>query len=254
VSARHEEVELSVVIPAFDEALRLPPTLERVLAYLSARRICFEIVVVDDGSRDHTDLAAKSLGDPRVRVLRHTENRGKGAALRTGVLASRGRRVLISDADLSTPIEELEILERNLGDAPIAFGSRALAQSRIEVRQPFYRELMGKIFNRILWLLGLRGLWDTQCGFKLLDGELARRLFAELEIEGFAWDVELLWRARQSGFAVVEVPVRWSHEPFSRVALVGGSFAMLRDVIGLRRRLGAPRPSARRGQEVDDRA
>lgn len=228
-------MELSVVIPAYNEARRLGPTLDRVTAYLRERGGEHEVLVVDDGSTDGTASLVTTHPAPSVRLVRQPENRGKGAALRRGVLESRGRRVLLCDADLSTPIEDLERLERRLAaGAALAIGSRGVIESDVSVRQPLYRELMGKTFNRIIRLLGVRGLRDTQCGFKLLDGEVARRLFAELRTSGFAFDVELLWLATRHGYRIEEVGVRWVDSPDSRVHPLFDAAAMLRDVLVMR--------------------
>jgi dolichyl-phosphate beta-glucosyltransferase len=226
-------VELSVVIPAYEEAARLGPTLDRVRAYLDGRGLTHEILVVDDGSADDTAALARRHG---AAVLRHPRNAGKGAALRSGVLASQGRRVLLTDADLSTPIEDLELLEPELAAAPVVLGSRGVAASRVTSRQPLYRELMGKSFNRVIRLLGLTAMRDTQCGFKLLDGEVARELFAALTTSRFAYDVELVWLARRRGYAVREVGVAWANSPDSRVHAVRDSARMLWDVLRLRLR------------------
>ena len=231
-------MQTSVVIPAYEEAARLGGTLERVLAYFEHRGgrpgKDFEVLVVDDGSPDATAALAETYAARGVRVLRLPENRGKGAALRAGVLASRGRRVLLTDADLSTPIADLERLEPHLAEAPVVIGSRAVAGAELVRRQPLYRELMGKTFNKIVRLLAVRGLRDTQCGFKLLDGELARSLFADLTVDRFAYDVELLWLARRRGHRVDEVGVRWENSPQSRVSPVRDSLRMLADVVKLR--------------------
>lgn len=228
--------DLTVVIPAYNEAERLGATLRRVVDYLSRHGGASEVLVVDDGSRDRTPQVAESFAAEGVRVLRHAGNRGKGAAIKTGMLASLGARVLLTDADLSTPIEDLERLEPHLAHAQLVLGSRAVAGARIDVRQPWYRELMGKTFNKLIQLLGVRGLRDTQCGFKLLDGEAARRLGADLTIEGFAYDVELVWLARQHGYEVVEVGVRWADSSSSKVNPVSDSLRMLWDVMAMRLR------------------
>jgi len=242
-------VELSIVIPAYNEEARLGPSLRQVVDYLAARRLSSEILVVDDGSSDRTADVAASFAAEGVRLLRHASNRGKGAAVRTGVEATTGGRVLISDADLSTPIEELENLEPHLAGADLVLGSRALQRgARLAQRQPLYRELMGKTFNLIIRLLGVHGIYDTQCGFKLLRGDVARALFADMTLEGFAYDVELVLAARRAGYRVVEVGVAWSNSPASTVDPVRSSLAMLRDVLKLRLR-GAGRrrhePSSR---------
>jgi dolichyl-phosphate beta-glucosyltransferase len=171
-----------------------------------------------------------------VRVLRHEQNRGKGGAIKTGVLASRGDVVLLSDADFSTPIEEIEKLETRLADCPVVLGSRAVAGAQLRERQPFYREIMGKTFNRIIRLLGVRGLRDTQCGFKLLQGEVARSLCSAMTIDGFAYDVELVWLAQRRRLPIAEVGVVWVNSPDSRVSPVRSSLEMLRDVILMRLR------------------
>ena len=228
--------DLSVVIPAFNEASRLAPSLRQALEYLAQRGVSYELLVVDDGSRDATAEVAEGFAGEGVRVIRLERNRGKGGAVKTGMLESRGERVLLSDADFSTPIQEMEKLERWLTEAPVVVGSRAVAGSQIDRRQPFYRELMGKTFNRIIHLLGVRGVRDTQCGFKLLRGDVARRLAAELTIDGFAYDVELVWLARRAGYRVEEVGVVWANSPDSRVDPIRSSLSMLRDVILMRLR------------------
>lgn len=224
---------ISVVIPAFNEELRLARTLETSLEFLASRGELFEIIVVDDGSGDGTFELARSFEPRGVRALRLPSNRGKGAALKAGVLVSTGRRVLLADADSSVPIEELPRLEAELSAAPLVFASRAEASSRIEKRQPFYRQWMGKIFNLILRFLRLTELHDTQCGFKLIEGEIARALFREMTVERFAFDVELLVLARVGGHRVREVGVPWSHEPQSRVHPILDSSRMFYDVVRL---------------------
>ncbi|HEY4596347.1 MAG TPA: dolichyl-phosphate beta-glucosyltransferase [Thermoanaerobaculia bacterium] len=230
-------IELSVVVPAYNEEKRLAPGLRQALDYLARRGEPYELLVVDDGSRDETIRVAESFVPQGVRVVRHERNRGKGAAVRTGLLASRGRKVLISDADFSTPIEEVEKLEGFLQDGtPLVIGSRGLADSQIRQRQPIYREMMGRTFNRLIRLFGVRGIRDTQCGFKLARGEEGRQIAAELKIEGFAWDVEMIWLARRRGYGIAEVGVVWVNSPDSRVDPIRSSFSMLRDVITMRLR------------------
>lgn len=225
---------LSVVVPAYNEAERLGATLDRVLAHLEKRDESFEILVVDDGSADATTEIARGFVARGVRPLRLAQNRGKGAALRHGVLASRGVRVLLTDADLSTPIEDLERLEPHLDEAPVVVGSRAVADSRVTRRQPFYREAMGKTFNRIVQAVAVSGIRDTQCGFKLLDGEIARDLFERSVTAGFAYDVELIWLARRLGHRVVEIGVRWENSPSSRVHPLRDPLHMLLEIARFR--------------------
>ena len=227
-------MDLSIVIPAYNESIRLGPTLRRVVDYLRQSGLRYEVLVVDDGSADDTAEVARRFEGEGVRVLRQEVNRGKGAVIKVGALASQGREVLLLDADLSTPIEDLERLRPRLAEAEVVLGSRAVAGSDILTHQPFYREMMGRTFNFIIQMLGVRGLRDTQCGFKLLDGEAARRLFAELQIERFAYDVELVWLARKHGYRVVEVGVRWADSPSSKVNPLTDSFRMFWDVLALR--------------------
>lgn len=227
-------LELSVVIPCFNEEERLGATLERIVGYLDQREGAYEVLVVDDGSRDGTVSVAERLCYERVRILRHGENRGKGAAVRTGVLASVGEWVLITDADLSTPIEDLERLQGRSSTADIVLGSRAVSESRIVRHQPLYRELMGKTFNAIIRGIGLVGLHDTQCGFKLFRGAIAREIFARSRVDHFAFDVEVLWLAQKAGYRVVEEGVTWENSPDSRVSPLGDAWRMLLDVLALR--------------------
>ena len=226
--------ELSVVIPAFNEARRIVPSLERILAYLSDRGTSHEVLVADDGSTDGTAAAVEAFSGCRVRVVRTPDNQGKGAATRRGVLASCGRRVLLTDADLSTPITDLATLEARLDTAPVVLGSRAVADSRVLEHQPLYRELMGKTFNKLIRLAGVWGINDTQCGFKLLDGDVARRVFTEMVTPGFAFDVELVWLARRLGFEVVEVGVTWVNSPDTRVREMTDPPRMLLEIVRFR--------------------
>jgi dolichyl-phosphate beta-glucosyltransferase len=233
----NEAVKLSVVIPAYNEAHRLPGTVTRVLAFLAAapRLLPAEIVVVDDGSRDETAAKVAEVVAPagvELVVVRLPHNRGKGAAVRAGMAISRGARVLISDADLAAPIEEIAPLEA--ANVDLAIGSRAVDRSLIGRRQPLPRDVMGRGFNLVLRALGLTSFGDTQCGFKLIEGELARRLAAVMRIDGFAFDVELLARAARMGATLAEVPVRWYHVEESRVSPVRHSLQMFKDVLRLR--------------------
>jgi dolichyl-phosphate beta-glucosyltransferase len=241
-------IGLSVVIPAYNEAGQLPGTLRRTLDYLTARAERFEVVVVDDGSTDTTAAVAagelRGLRD-RGRVLRNGLNRGKGAAVQHGMLAARGARVLFTDADLSTPIEEVEKLERALDrGAAVAIGSRALDRSLIEGHQPTWRDMSGRLFNLTMQVVALRGVWDSQCGFKLFAGEAVEPVFARQRISGFAFDVELLAIARRLGLRVAEVPVRWSNCPDTRVTLRAGLRAFV-DLARVRANLMRGRYDAR---------
>jgi dolichyl-phosphate beta-glucosyltransferase len=204
-------MELSIVVPSFNEQQRLRTTLRLLHAYLEEARIDHELILVDDGSTDGTLalMRQEATQRPRVRVVAILPNRGKGRAVKEGVRVAIGSMVLVTDADLSTPVEQLERLRAALdGGADIGIGSRAAPGAR-EVDQPIHRRLMGKTFNRLVRALILPGYRDTQCGFKLFRGDIARTLFRSLVIEGFAFDVEILWRAEQAGLRIQEVPVGW---------------------------------------------
>ena len=226
---------LSIVIPAYNEAQRIGPTLERVVGWASDHLAGFEVIVVDDGSTDGTADACEGYGG-EVRVVRNDRNRGKGFTVKHGVRVSRGDTVLFSDADLSTPIEEAGPLADALVRADIAIGSRGLAESNVVRHQPYYREAMGRTFNYIVRALAVPQIRDTQCGFKLFRGDVARELFPLVTIEGFAFDVELLFLALRRGYRVVEVPVTWVNDERTRVHALYDSMRMLRDVIHLRAR------------------
>jgi dolichyl-phosphate beta-glucosyltransferase len=226
-------LSLSVVIPAYNEARRLPATLVRVRAHLAARGLTHEIVVVDDGSADDTAAVARAAGDA-VRVLRHEPNRGKGYAVRRGMLAATGERRLMTDADLSTPIDELARLEAEVDRGfDVAIGSRAVAGARIEVRQPAYREAMGRLFNVLVQALLLPGLSDTQCGFKLFTAAAAAAAFGACRLDGFCFDVEALYVARRHGLRIAEVPIVWRNDAATRVGIGGGGAAFL-DLLRIR--------------------
>jgi dolichyl-phosphate beta-glucosyltransferase len=226
-------VDLSVVVPCFNEESRLPPSLRAALAYLQETGREHEVILVDDGSRDRTPQVIRDAecAHRAVRGVLLPANRGKGRALAEGVAVSRGELVLISDTDFSAPIEELPKLEAAIAaGADVAIGSRAKRGAR-EVDQPMYRRLMGKGFNLAVQALLLPGLWDTQCGFKLFRGDVARELFGRLRTDGFAYDVEVLYDARRSGWEVTEVPVRWMNSATTRVRAVRHSGEMLVDLV-----------------------
>jgi dolichyl-phosphate beta-glucosyltransferase len=227
---------LSVVIPAWNEEARIGPSLEAVGTFLDAEHEAYEVLVVDDGSRDGTRRVVEAAAErrPAVRLLALPRNRGKGAAVRTGVLASRGDEVLFTDADLSTPIGEVTKLRAALARGyDVAMGSRGLSDSEVQVRQHPLREAMGRTFNRVVRALVLDGFKDTQCGFKLFRGDAARDLFGRAQVDGFAFDVEILLLAR-SRYKVAEVPVVWRHVEQSKVSPGRDAARMLWDVVRLR--------------------
>jgi dolichyl-phosphate beta-glucosyltransferase len=229
---------LSIVIPAYNEERRLPSTLDAVLAWLDASSCRdAELLIVDDGSADATAalVESRAADEPRLRLLRDPGNRGKGYAIRHGMLEAKGDWILFSDADLSAPIEELPKLlaaaeEQN---AAIAIGSRALDRSLIGVHQSQWREMSGIFFNVIMRLITGLPFADTQCGFKLFRREAARRVFPLQRLDGFSFDVEDLFVARTLGIRTIEVPVRWNNVEGTKVSLLHGIASFL-DLLRIR--------------------
>jgi dolichyl-phosphate beta-glucosyltransferase len=229
----------SVVIPCFNEAARIGETLRLTIDYLSTNAPQSELIVVNDGSTDGTAaIAREQLKDARIetRLLENFPNRGKGAAVRSGLLAAREPIGLFSDADLSTPLGEtpklVEPIAKN--EVDIAFGSRALDRGLIGVHQPWRREQAGRAFNLLVRLATGLPFWDTQCGFKAFRLDVCRPILEAADIDGFAFDVELLYLAQHAGLRIREVPVRWNHAEGSKVQFFKDSLRMLREVIALR--------------------
>ncbi len=219
---------LSIVIPAYNEAGRLPETLEKIKRYLAEKAWSFELIVVDDGSDDDTAERAERVVGGLGSVIRLGRNRGKGHAVRRGMLAATGARRLMSDADLSTPIEDLPKLMAHLdAGVDIAIASRALEDSRIEIHQPSFRENVGRLFNGIVRVFVVSGIRDTQCGFKLFAGDAADLIFAAALLDGFAFDVEALYLAKRAGLSVSEVGVTWRNDAATRVTTLRGIIAFL---------------------------
>jgi len=232
-----ERPRLSVVIPCYNEELRLARTIEQIERFLGARGDRYELIVVDDGSADGTRRVMEEAAarNNSLRIVALPVNRGKGRALAEGVKVSRGDYVLVTDADLSTPIEEFPKLEAALSaGAGVAIGSRAIKGSRVELSQPIYRVLMGKAFNIIVQLVLLPGIWDTQCGFKLFRGDIAHDVFAGLTTDGFGYDPEVLYLAKKQGVRIAEVPVVWRNSAPTKVNAIRSSLDMFRHVVRIR--------------------
>jgi dolichyl-phosphate beta-glucosyltransferase len=228
---------LSIVIPCYNEEARLPRTIQQVEQYLDGKDLSYELILVDDGSSDGTrkvmDAAAERNRSVRLEAL--PRNRGKGRALAEGVAVAKGSEVLVTDADLSTPIEELPKLQAELDrGAGVAIASRAVKGSRVEISQPFYRVLMGKAFNLLVQAVLLPGIWDTQCGFKLFRADVAHEAFAELTTDGFGYDPEVLYRAKKRGVRIAEVPVVWRNSAPTKVSPIKSSLDMFRHVLRIR--------------------
>ena len=228
--------ELSIVIPSFNEELRLPVTLADISAYIRASKRETEVIVVDDGSTDRTaDIASSFRGEiRRLRVIANKKNRGKGYSVRHGMLEARGRIVLFTDADLSAPIDEADKLVAALADHDVAIGSRALNRSLISVHQSVFREYAGIIFNFIVRAILRLPFVDTQCGFKAFRRDRCRVIFQQQRIERFGFDPELLYLARHHGLSAVEIPVRWAHSPATTVSMWRDSIQMFLDVFIIR--------------------
>ena len=229
-------LELSIVIPAYNEELRLPDSLARISAYIQASRRESEVIVVDDGSTDRTAAVAESFRGKifPLRVLSNGQNRGKGYSVRRGMLEAQGRIVLFSDADLSAPIEEADKLLAALETHDVAIGSRALDRSLIFARQSVFREYAGMVFNTIVRLILRLPFVDTQCGFKAFRRAPCRVIFEQQRIERFGFDPELLYLARHHGLHAVEIPVRWAHSPATKVSMLRDSVQMFLDVFIIR--------------------
>ncbi len=228
--------DLSIIIPSYNEELRLPATLERIAAYLSATVREAEILVVDDGSKDGTAALANSLRGkiPALRVVSNGVNRGKGYSVRHGMQEARGRIALFTDADLSAPIEEAGKLIAALETNDVAIGSRAMDRSLISVHESPFREFAGIIFNKIVRSILWLPFVDTQCGFKAFRREHCAIIFEQQTIERFGFDPELLYLARRHGLRAVEIPVRWGHSPATKVSMLHDSIQMFIDVFTIR--------------------
>lgn len=226
--------QVSIVIPAYNEEHRLLATLASVYDFFSVQNIDIEIIVVSDGSTDQTTNLVKdySTSHPCVKLIDYANNKGKGYAVRTGVLAADGNLILINDADGSSPIQEFERLNSAIkGGADIAIGSRAKRNTHTKVRALAYRTYIGNTFNNIVQSILLPGIEDTQCGFKLLKRDVARNIFSCSLVDGYAFDVEILYLARSKGYRIEEVSINWTNAAGSKVNIWTDSIKMLIEVL-----------------------
>ncbi len=232
---------ISIVIAAYNEEKRIGKSLLKVKEYLTGQNLDYEIIIVDDGSTDNTKQMAMGYKPEitNLKMISYPINKGKGYALRQGVLASTGVAVLLTDADLSTPIEELSHMLPLISSSEydVVIGSRALKPETIIKKQPWWRQGMGKIFNKIVRFLVLEGFQDTQCGFKLFSGKVVRSLFKDAHINRFAYDVEILAMAKKKGLKILEVPVKWINSPASKVHPIFDSLQMFLDLVKIRLRI-----------------
>jgi len=229
---------LSIVVPAYNEEERIGGSLKRMLAYFDAQSYPYEILVVSDGSTDRTLDVVAQIAECRseVQCLSYASNRGKGYAVRYGILRAQGERILFSDADLATPIEEIEKLSTQLDAGyDIAIGSRDVVGSELIKRQSWLREFGGKTFNRMVQLLAVPGIHDTQCGFKLFTRAAAQAIFRQTQVDHFAFDVEVLYLAMKVfKYRIAEVPVRWQHVEGSKVVFARDAYRMAKTVLRIR--------------------
>ena len=246
--ASDHRTTLTIVVPAYNEEKRLGATLKRMLAYFDEQGSPFEILVVDDGSTDGTAGLVETISTCRkeVQLISYKPNHGKGYAVRQGMLAGRGERLLLSDADLATPIEEVEKLAAKLDAGyDIAIGSRDVQGSELIKHQSWLREMGGKTFNKLVQLIAVPGIHDTQCGFKLFTRSAAQSIFSRCTVEHFAFDVEVLYVAiRIFGCRVAETPIRWAHQEGSSVVFWRDAFRMAKTLFKIRMTRYQPPASA----------
>jgi len=228
-------MSISIVIPAYNESAKIAETLRTIIFYLENKKYDYEIIVIDDGSTDQTLTIANDFASPKIKILNNQENRGKGFSVKRGMLIAEKDWILFTDADLSTPMMEIEKMLESQG-ADIQIGSRAMRGSQIEVHQPFYREWGGRFINFLVRMLVIPDIMDTQCGFKLFKKEAAKKIFPLQTINGFGFDIETLYLARLLGYKIVETPVVWSHHADSKVAPFSEGFQILWDICKIRLR------------------
>ncbi len=237
-------VDVSIVIPAFNESQRIVSSLHKIAEYISSKDGRYEVIVVDDGSTDPTvEVVRRVLPSLNARTKNSTwmvisvgQNKGKGSVVKRGMLAARGRMVLFSDADLSTPIGELDRLSMEMEKGcDVVIGSRAVRGSKITKSQPFYRVFMGKTYNMIVRSLTIRGIHDTQCGFKLFKKSVVVPIFSRQTIDGWGFDVEILYVAKKLGYCIKEIPVEWADDRGTKVTPLKTAFEMFFEIIHIRK-------------------
>lgn len=228
---------LSVVVPAYNEEERLGPTLSRLYEYYEAQDYNYDVTVVSDGSSDRTNEIVREFAatHSKFKLLDYSPNRGKGYAVRTGMLAATGDMVLFCDADMATPQEETEKLLAHMRQgADVAIGSRPLKESKLEKHQPFLREMLGRSANKLIQALAIKGIQDTQCGFKIFTRKCAQDVFARCTLDGFSFDFEALMIAHDLDYRIDEVPIRWFHQEGSKVVFWRDYPRAFKDLLGLR--------------------
>lgn len=233
-----EKKSLTIVIPVYNETILLKKSFQSILTFLNQVTFPTDVIFVNDGSPDQSKAMLEELiqtsGRPDLQLISYPKNKGKGYAVRTGVLAAKGNYILMSDTDLSTPLAEWEKL-KTVMDSGVQFvcGSRAVSGADIGEKAPLHRRILSKIFNLLVHLAGVQGIQDTQCGFKLFEGEAARVVFPLMRTNRFAFDVEMIAIARAKGYRVEEVPVHWDYRGHSTVRVFSSGFRMLVDLLRL---------------------
>ncbi|MBT3720498.1 glycosyltransferase family 2 protein [archaeon] len=225
---------LSIIIPAYNEEKRIIKTLNKIQKYLLKKKISYEIIVVDDGSKDKTIQLIKKLKDNKIIVKQNSRNRGKGYSTKKGMLAASGKYALLTDADLSTPIEELDKFLELIPKYDLVIGSRKTKESKLVVKQPFYRVLAGNVLPILVNIFVLRGIKDTQCGFKLFNTNKCKILFKKQTIEGFAFDVELMYIAKKHHLKIKEQGVYWYNDLDSKFSLFKHTIPTILDLVKVR--------------------
>ncbi len=229
-----DSMDLSFIIPAYNEARRIEASLHKARDYFAAQSYSTEVLVVDDGSRDDTAAIVERHQSDLIRLVRQPRNMGKGAAVRRGMLDATGRYRIFSDADFSTPIHETARLLDHLRDYDVVIGSRAIDSSYIKEHQPWYRESMGKMFNLLVQIVAVPGIHDTQCGFKGFTDVAARDVFSRTKIDGFSFDVEALYLTQRLGYSILEIPVEWYNDERSTLNPVSDSLRMFMELLRIR--------------------
>ncbi len=228
-------MDLSIVIPAYNEEKRLGGSLEKIIPYLDSLNLNYEIIVVNDGSKDKTTEVANQFKDKtNLRVIENKINRGKGFSVKNGIMNAKYDYVLFTDSDLATPIDELDILLENINDNDIVIASRTLEDSEIIVNQPFYRQIMGKTFPLMVRVIAVRGISDTQCGFKLFKTDVIQNIIKHQTIDRFGFDVELLFLAKKMRYKIKEVPVQWVDQEGSTLHPIKDGYSMFKELLKVR--------------------
>jgi len=230
----NQNLFISIIIPAYNEAKRISNVLNAIEEYFSQRTLPYEVIVVDDGSTDITKEVVQDYQDrlQNLKIIAHSPNKGKGYAVKQGMLAGQGQYFLLTDADNATPFEEIDkLLNWIKQDYPVVIGSRYLSDSNIVIRQSFYRRSLGRLANLIIQLLAVWGIKDTQCGFKCFENNAAREIFKRQTIDGWGFDFEILAIARKLGYQIKEVPVSWQNVGDSRVRPIKSALKTLRELL-----------------------